>query len=60
MTFIPILTFDKRGYSEIMYSHDMKKRYRIIKNPSKWIQFYYFTFVDTSNQISVKLYPWDR
>ncbi len=61
MTFGPILRFDDNGYSQIIYTHDKSKRYRIIKNPSKLIQFYYLTFLDNgSNQITVKLYPWDN
>ncbi len=59
MTFSGILRFNEKGYSQIIYSHDNSVRYRIIKNPSKWIQIYYLTFVDNTNQINVKLYPWD-
>ncbi len=62
MTFGPILRFNEKGYSQIIYAFDNKTRYRIIKNPSKLIQFYYLTFLNKSdnNQIQVKLYPWDK
>ncbi len=60
MTFGGILKFNENGYSQIIYTADKSTRYRIIKNPSKLTQIYYFTFVDSSNQINVKLYPWDR
>ncbi len=62
MTFGPILRFNEKGYSQIIYTYDNKTRYRIIKNPSKLTQLYYFTFLSKSdnNQIQVKLYPWDR
>ncbi len=62
MTFGPILRFNENGYSQIIYAYDNKTRYRIIKNPSKLTQLYYFTFLSKSdnNQIQVKLYPWDR
>lgn len=59
MTFNPPLKFNEKGYSEIIYTHDKKARYRIIKNPSKLTQIYYLTFTDSSNKITVKLYPWD-
>ncbi len=62
MTFGPILRFNEKGYSQIIYAYDNKTRYRIIKNPSKLTQLYYLTFLTKSeqNQIQVKLYPWDR
>ena len=60
MTYNAPLKFNDKGYSQIMYSMDLKKRYRIIKNPSKWTQIYYLSFVDNSNIINIKLYPWDR
>lgn len=60
MTFSSPLKFNEKGYSQIMYSTDEKKRYRIIKNPSIWTQIYYLTFADHNNTIHVKLYMWDR
>jgi hypothetical protein len=62
MTFGPILRFNNKGYSQIIYTYDNKTRYRIIKNPSKLTQLYYLTFLSKSdnNQIQVKLYPRDK
>ncbi len=60
MTFGQILRYNEKGYSQIIYTHDEKNRYRIIKNPSLFTQIYYFTFCDNSGEINVKLYPWDR
>ncbi len=58
MTFNSPLKFNEQGYSQIIYSIDKKKRYRIIKNPSFWTKLYYFTF--DNDYIHVKLYLWDR
>ncbi len=60
MTFSPPLKYNEKGYSEIIYTHDKKTRYRIIKNPSIWTKIYYFSFTDRSDNITVKLYPWDK
>ena len=45
-------------YSEIISYDNGRTRYRIIKNPSRLTQIYYFTF--DKNEIFVKLYPWDK
>ena len=64
MGFGGILRYNEAGYSQIIYTHDNKTRYRIIKNPSLATQIYYWTFVDKStdkeNEIMVKLYFWNR
>ena len=61
MTYSSPLKFNDKGYSEIIYSIDKKKRYRIIKNPSFWTKLYYLTFNnnDYNECIHVKLYFWD-
>ena len=55
----PKLMYNEFGYSQIIHAHDGVTRYRTIKNPSIWTQIYYLTFVDSSNEIHVTLYPWD-
>lgn len=63
MGFTGILRYNDAGYSQIIYTHDEKTRYRIIRNPSLFTQIYYWTFVDKSSiekEIMAKLYIWDR
>ncbi len=59
MTFCAPLKYNEKGYSEIIYTSNNKTRYRIIKNPSLLTRIYYLSFTDRSNNITVKLYPWD-
>jgi hypothetical protein len=58
MTFTSPIKFNKKGYSQIIYTHDHSKRYRIIKNPSISTRIYYLS-LRKSQQITVTLYPWD-
>lgn len=59
MSVYPRIRFNERGYSQIIYAHDGYTRYRIIRNPSFLTQLYYWTFVDSLNEIHVTLWPWD-
>jgi len=60
MGFYGILRFNDNGYSQFISYDAGRTRYRIIRNPSKWIQIYYMTKKDNKNEIFVRLYPWDR